>query len=273
MSSTARFVATPLVCAILGHFLAGTGAPAWLGEIAGVSGAFITLQICRSRVAPALAAADLPVVFGVHSWLYPAVVLAATLAIVAVAFTRPQRSAASLGEETGSWPLSTVVRGWIVICAWILTAGPVLALPAPALAPPLFVSAFDWLSTDPDLRASGPRRWALVTGAALTGSLACTLMSNPLAAGTAGIAATLGLMRLLRCSHAPALAIALIPLITGSPAPTTFTISIALGLSSLYGGAAALTLAQRHLRLPPNAVRRASMRERWVTVALEEQQQ
>jgi len=95
-----------------------------------------------------------------------------------------------------------------VIVLWILIAG--WQLPAVVLAPPLFVSALEWLGRGGLVAGDGLRRWALLVAAGLAGSIATRLIAVKLDRGgrrglrdaRADVAAD--------HPHPPALAIALI---------------------------------------------------------------
>jgi hypothetical protein len=202
-----------------------------------------------SRVAPALSAAVLPVVFGLRTWMYPVVVLAICLIIVAVVALSAQPGAGTRGAGVdSSWRWDVVLGGWLLICTWILIAGPALSLPVAAVAPPLFVSAFEWSAGNGRTLARGLRRWLLVVGAALAGSVAFKLAPDTAIAGLAGIGATVLLMRLLATQHAPALAISLIPWITSPIGPWKFTAGIAVGAAALYAGGDLIAWARTELR-------------------------
>jgi hypothetical protein len=222
--------------------------PVWAAEICAVTAALLGLQALRSRIAPALSAAVLPVVFGVTSWIYPATVLVTCLLIVAtVSSSRPPADDRGGRGAIPAWQWAVVSGGWLVICAWILIAGPLLSLPAVTVAPPLLVSALDWLARDARRLTDGVRRWSLLVGAALLGSVAARLAPGLLLAGLGGVAATLLLVRLLATRHAPALAVSLIPLIGGPSDPWHFTRAIAIGAAALYIGATAVACVQRGL--------------------------
>jgi hypothetical protein len=242
-----RIVALPSLCAVLGHFLAQTTWAPWAGEICAVSGALLALWAMRSRVAPALSAAVLPVVFGVRSWMYPATVVITCVVIVAVVTwsSRRDHHQAFVG---GAWRWDVVVGAWVMICSWILIAGPLLSLPIAAVAPPLFVSAFEWSLSDTRTLTRGMRRWLLVVGAALAGSVALKLAPDVSIAGLAAIGITLGLMRVLATPHAPALAISLVPLIAGPIGTLNFMIGIAVGAAALYLSGHVIAQARDELR-------------------------
>jgi len=242
-----RIVALPSLCAVLGHFLAQMTWAPWAGEICAVSGALLVLRALRSRVAPALSAAVLPVVFGVRSWMYPAAVVITCVVIVAVV-TWSSRHDDQQTFVSSAWPWDVIVGAWVMICSWILIAGPVLSLPIAAVAPPLFVSALEWSSNDGRTLARGVRRWSLVVGAALAGSVALKLAPAAWIAGLAAVGATLVLMQVLATPHAPALAISLVPLIAGPIGTWNFTIGIAVGAGALYLSGHVIARARTELR-------------------------
>ncbi|MEA2193524.1 MAG: hypothetical protein QOI73_3645 [Solirubrobacteraceae bacterium] len=195
----------------------------------------IALALADSRLAPALSAAVLPIVFDVRAWSYPLSVLAISLVVAAAmpCFAKPGPHAAG---ATGRYPWRVAGGAWLAICAWILAGGELLSLSSVVLAPPLFVSALEWLGRE-DLRAhDGLRRWGLMIGAGLAGSGAVALVPLSWLSGSLAVIATLALMRLLRTPHPPALAIALIPQLLRTVEPLDFTLSIAAGAGALYLG-------------------------------------
>jgi hypothetical protein len=141
----------------------------------------------------------------------------------------------------------TLAGAWLVITLWFLAGGKWLALPSVALAPPMFVSALEWLARGRLTAPEGVRRRALLVGAGLVGSGAVVLVPVAWLAGALAIVATIGLMRLLATPHPPALAIALIAQILDTSPPLTFTLAVAAGAGALYLGVYALG------RLPPMA--------------------
>jgi hypothetical protein len=254
-----RIVALPSLCAVIGHFLTLMPGPTWAAEICGVTAALLALRALGSRVAPALSAAVLPVVFGVRTWMYPVVVLAVCLTIVAVvALSAPPGAGTRDAGADSSWQWDIVLGGWLLICTWILIAGPVLSLSVAAVAPPLFVSAFEWSACNGRTLARGLRRWLLVVGAALAGLLAFRLAPDTAIAGLAGVGATVLLMRVLATQHAPALAISLIPWITRPTGPWKFTAGIAVGAGALFGGGELIARARTKLRSRPTITPRES---------------
>jgi hypothetical protein len=231
--STSRWRIVLLVplCALAGHLLACAHAPSWVRELTGVTIALLLLETCGSRVAPALSAAVLPVVFDVRSWAYPIVVLLTCIAVVA---TLP---AAQSDEHTiahGSWPRTTAARAWLVIGVWITVAGPLLALPAATLSPPLFVSTLEWMSAPTRTLRAGIHRYGLLVAAAITGTLVARVCPAEWIAAPLAVLITLTLMNVADCRHAPALAISLIASIVHSPDAFSLITGVAVGAGVLY---------------------------------------
>lgn len=81
------------------------------------------------------------------------------------------------------YPPGVAAVAWLVIVAWIHIGGPLLALPAAVLAPPLFVSVLEWLGPGNPSAGDGLRRWALLVGAALFGSVTARWIPIGAAAG------------------------------------------------------------------------------------------
>jgi hypothetical protein len=232
-----RVLALPPLCAVAGVALVKSGLPGAVAEIAALTFGLLLLQACDSRLAPALSAGVLPVVFGIDDWSYPVAVLA-VCAAVAVLWQLIHHPAARRLDDVvpERYPWAVAASAWLVIVAWILIGGQALELSAAVLAPPLFVSALEWLARGEPLAAEGVRRWALLVGAGLAGSVAAKLVSVGWIGGALAVCATLALMWLLATPHPPALAIALIPQILTSPDPLDYTTSIAAGAAALYLG-------------------------------------
>ena len=105
-----RIVVLVPLCALAGHLLACAHAPIWLCELTGITVALLLLETRGSRLAPALSAAVLAIVFDVRSWAYPMVVL---LTCITVAATLPPRGPASPRSRTArGLERPPCVRGW-----------------------------------------------------------------------------------------------------------------------------------------------------------------
>lgn len=249
-----RVLALPPLCAAAGVLLAGADMPRWVAEVAGVSFGLLALQAFDSRLAPALSAAALPIVFGIDEWSYPAAVLA-ICAVVAALWALVRHPAARRLDDVlpERYPWAIAAAAWSVVVAWILIGGQLLELSAVVLAPPMFVSALEWLGRGDLVAGDGVRRWALLVGAGLAGSVAAQLISVGWIAGVLAVCATLALMWLLTTPHPPALAVALLPQILGSSEPWSYTTSIAAGAAALYVGVFAADRATRTARVRASA--------------------
>ncbi len=241
----------PALCALLGVGLVGLELPAPLAPILGAALALLVLQALDSRLAPAMSAAVLPIVFGVDQLAYPLAVLVICVVIAATMpwLSRRRGPPPAAGDETGRYPWGVAAGALAAITAWVVLGGELLALPVAALAPPLFVSALEWLSQRACTLRRGLRRWTLLVVAALAGAVAAELIATPWLAGAVAVIATLAVMWLLGTPHPPALAIALIPQLLQSPEPLEYTLSIAGGAAALYLG----VLAVHRLVLAPPA--------------------
>jgi hypothetical protein len=141
------------------------------------------------------------------------------------------------------YPSGVAAVAWLVIVGWILVGGELLALPAAAFAPPLFVSVLEWLDRGRLSAGDAMRRCGLLVGAALFGSATVRVLPIGVVAGVVAVCATLALMRVLAVAHPPALAIALIPHILPAAAPPTYVAAITTGAAALYVGAFFAALA------------------------------
>jgi hypothetical protein len=226
----------PALCALLGTLIARSELPTWLAAIAGVGVGLVVLQSSDSRLAPSLSAAVLPIVFDVEEFSYPLAVLAICLVIAAaMPWLARRRGPPPLPlDRPGRYPLQVAVAGACAIAAWILLGGELLALPVAAIAPPLFVSALEWLGQGACTLRRGLRRWVLLVAVAFAGALAASMFGVPWVSGALALTAALGLMVVLDTPHPPALAIALIPQILVGIDPLAYAAAIAAGAGALY---------------------------------------
>jgi hypothetical protein len=239
-----RVIALPPLFAAAGVLLLQAQLPRTVAEIAGVTIGLLALAALDSRLAPALSAAVLPIVFSIDEWSYPAAVLVICLVLAALWRLVHHPATRRLDDVLPRrYPWGVAAVAWVVIVAWVLVGGQLLALPAAVCAPPLFVSVLEWLGRGELSAGDGMRRWGLLVGAAVFGSFAARLIAIEPVAGVVAVCATLALMRLLATAHPPALAIALIPLILQAADPGAYVAAIATGGAALYVGAFAVALA------------------------------
>ena len=246
--SPARIAAALPAAAALGVGLAHLPGPVYAYQIAALTAVLAGLRLLGSAVTPTISAAMLPLVFGLRDWTFVAAVaaIAAVLAVAACVQTRPP------GPATETLPAGPVLAGWAIAASWVIVAGPVLHLPAAALAPPLIVATFEWLGHPDRSAALGARQWAITVAAAATGATLAHYIHPAWLGGAVALAATVSVMAITATAHPPALAIALLPQIAGTGHPALFVAAVAGGAAVLYlSGTAAHRLdALRAEKLP-----------------------
>lgn len=243
-----RIVVLPPACAVAGILIVRADIPLEVAEIVGVSFGLLALAALDSRLAPSLSATALPIVFDVSEWAYPIAVL--VICVVIVVGLRWPAALPAPSARPGRYPWRVAAAAWVAIAAWILLGGGLLSLTPVALAPPLFVSALDWLGQG-GAGADLVQRWALMVGAGLVGASALAVIPVAWVAGLLAAAATLVLMRVLATPHPPALAVALIPQIVDTLEPWEFAVAIGAGAGALYMGVLLLSRVPAYARRVP----------------------
>jgi len=233
-----RAAALPPLFACAGVLLLRLDLPQIAALLIAVTVGLGALQAFDTRLAPALSAAVLPIVFDVRDWSYPLAVLAISVVVAAGMAWLPRRASLRFDDapRVGRYAWRVVVGAGLVMCLWLVASGELLDVAAVAIAPPLFVSALEWLGRGTLSPAEGLRRWGLLVGAGLAGSTALELVPVGWLSGALAVLATLALMHVLAVPHPPALAIALIPQIVEASHPLSFTLAIAGGAGVLYLG-------------------------------------
>lgn len=235
----------PASAAGVGVALARLSGPAWARELVALTAALVVLRLLRSRLAPVISAAMLPVVFGTRSWSFVGAV--AAIGAVLAAFEAASRTRAVHSEPggvrgllfrgLGAAPTGPTVLGWVLVATWVVIAGPILHLPAAALAPPLFVATFEWLARSQPSAKVGLSQWSATIAAAGLGAALAYIIHPGWVGGC--VAVTLGIAMLVVSSvpHPPALAVALIPQVAGAGHPVRFVAAVSLGSAALYTAA------------------------------------
>lgn len=235
-----RIAVMPVVCATLGIAATNIAAPRWLVALAVMGVALLILQLTRTRIAPAMSAAVLPVIFGEHGFAYLITVstvstLLAVTARATVASPAERQAASAVmapGRRTG-WPWPRVVAFWIIGSLWLTLACGLCALPPMAAAPPLLVACLEFSIGAPTAGA-GLRRVVFLTVSGFLGGMACQYIGHEWLAGTLAVAAvTLGAI-LVNQSLPPAMAVAIVPIVAGSHNAVHAGLSVGLGAAALH---------------------------------------
>lgn len=248
-----RLVLLPTWCALAGALLAHTALPRSAAVVIAVGIAVATAQAVGGRLGPVVSAAALPVVFGGASWIYP-IAVAAICAVLAVAARRTGIETAEVGIErvrpTSRWPRAGLTLFTAVAAAWIVIAGPVLALPPVVLAPPLLVATLEWSVRGAHPAEVALKRWTLLVLAAAVGAAASALCPPIEPGGTAAaavvsataiqlsaVAIVLLLLGVTGEDAYPALAIVLVPNLVAPISACAYPLWIGVGAGVLFTGA------------------------------------
>lgn len=222
-----RIAVLPTVCAAIGVAATRAPGPRWVVAIGVLSVVLVLLQLTRCRVAPALSAAVLPVVFDVRGPEY-LIMVVAMCALVAVTAARP---APPVAVQT--WPWSRIAVFWASGSAWIALAGGVLHLPPIVVAPPVLVAALEFVLCGAPA-VSGMRRCVLIAVAGCIGAACLLLIPVEWVAGTVAAVAVAALAAVVAEPLAPALAIALVPFVAGVDDPLLMAAGVGAGAVVLH---------------------------------------
>ena len=142
-----RAATLPPLFACAGVLLLRLDLPQTAALLIAVTVGIAALQVFDTRLAPALSAAVLPIVFDVRDWSYPLAVLAISLVVAAGMAWLPRRAELRFDDapRVGRYAWRVVVGAGLVMCLWLVVSGELLEASAVAIAPPLFVSALEWL--------------------------------------------------------------------------------------------------------------------------------
>lgn len=226
-----QLIAVPTSAAAAGLWI-GTHIPQHgLALLLAAAAAQLLLLLLRSPLAPALSAAVLPVVLGLHSWAYP-LQIALGLSVLALVLSSVRRSGqhrSDVGLTHAQVPDKGPGQGWGASASgsppWLLRWFSYLVLMTALvqlsgwkvlLLPPLIVISHERFAEPGSCPWLG-RAWLLPLASASVsgiGVLAAHWMAGQIALAVAmSLVATLALMRWLRLWLPPLLAMALLPLL------------------------------------------------------------
>lgn len=218
-SSTWQLIGIPTAAAVCGLWISNHVAIESLALLLAVLATRCLLSLLRSSLAPALSAAALPVILGIHSWAYPVQIaigligLAAVLAVLRRRQGDPGDAAAQVATEVAAqpgwqwswWIYLTLMVGLVQLTGWRML-----------LLPPLIVISHERFAEPGHCPWLG-RAWQLPLAcgiAAGVGVLAAQLLKPPIALAMAvSLGLNLLLMHRLRMWLPPLLAAGLLPLL------------------------------------------------------------
>jgi hypothetical protein len=103
-----RIGVVPTLCATLGIAATNIPAPRWLIALTVMGIALLILQLTRTRIAPAMSAAVLPVIFGEHGFAYLITVISVTVLLAVTARRTDDTSVSADGHTASSAELPDV---------------------------------------------------------------------------------------------------------------------------------------------------------------------
>lgn len=255
-SNPVLLVATPALSALVGLLISRHLPYGYLSVLLAVGGAVAVLKLLRSKVAPAISAALLPVVFGERSWWYPLAVFfgVAGLALLAAAWKRLPAVARQISFSASSSPSPSAQpqraqdaaptrKRTLPDLSWTIVMGAFLAALVFAvkltgarllLYPPLAVVAFEMFTRPQTCPWAGkPSLLPVACCLSATGGFfACHFWGVGVTATAAAMIWSAAVLYLLKLYLPPAMAVGLIPLIVKRLTPA-FPISITLGTLAL----------------------------------------
>jgi hypothetical protein len=237
-NSPVLLATTPALTAIVGILVTRNLPYGFLSVMITVAGSLIVVEALRSPVAPAISASLLPLVLGVKSWIYPPGILFGTLslALMSIPWRRFHGSYGIASENVAGQPdRHPVGFAWVVaLLLFVFIAEAVVKLTGLrfVLFPPLVVIAYEMFAHRASCGwADEPFRLPVACFAASLGGFGFWYLfgANPIAA-VCSMGLGIGVLRVTRVHVAPALAVALLPMVMEAP---TLAYPFAVGLGTL----------------------------------------
>ena len=234
-----QLILLPTLTAVTGLWISLHGPAGGAGVLLAVLGARLLLLLFRSALAPALSAAALPVLLGIHSWAYPLQIGLGLLGLGALLQWRRRRLGPAPPQDTADGPPRPQLRGlllWGLYLAAMLVLGELCGLPT-LLLPPLIVISHEALVA-PRPCSWRQRSWVVPLScgcSAVIGVLAARLCGgHPGLATALSMVCGLALLRALRLQLPPVFAMGVLPLLLPSPG-IRFVLEALIGATCLAG--------------------------------------
>ncbi len=240
--------------AVIGVLLAGFSGLSVLREAMSLFIVLCELYFLRSSLIPLISVTMLPVVFHITSPLY--VVSVSAMSILLSGATLLDKTYNHKDESHSSLKTLSFSDGHnnaritliftVVALIWIGSTH--LFLLPYFMAPPIFVSALDWLQEQHVERSFLIRRFCLLFGATSIGELGYLYIGHILGSILA-ITVVLLAAKVVSDLHPPLMAIAILPQVVRPSNPGLYIFGVLLGLIVLYAGSHALDVAaSRYLK-------------------------
>jgi hypothetical protein len=243
-SQPARLVLTPAVGAAIGTLVTREFPYRVPTILLIVTVCLLLIALLKSNIAPAISAGTLPLVLGIKSWLYPLSIVIGLVALVSIfllwrrRYRRTYQGTVEISTSDNDL-LETRPTGIVWILPFYLFVT-VMAFCATGsglrfiLFPPLIVIAYEMFAHPTSCPWAG-KPLALPTACFLTstaGWLAVSLFGSGGIAAACGMVSGIIVLRVLRISMPPALAVGLLPLIIDSPG-MKYPASVSIGTGAL----------------------------------------
>jgi hypothetical protein len=189
----------------------------------------VGLRLLDSQLFPTVSAAVLPAVFRVRTPYFLLMVIGISVVLALMSnFVRPAEEQETAGAASKR---SKAIWFYVLAMVWFWPAFTVL--PVSAFAPPILVSAYEWINHSNKTWPVLVRQWLAVVLAAAVGEAAIHFLPVA-AAGTLAVLFSMIFAEVLSIHHPPVLAISLLPLISPTTPALSFVTGIALAAAFLY---------------------------------------
>ena len=127
------------------------------------------------------------------------------------------------------------VLAWFVVLSVVWTLATWWVTPHAALAPPIFVSFYEWLKSSGRTTLRYAKRWISITSGIAIGTIVHQSVANFVVSSVVAVSLTFFLMTILKEVHPPTLAISLLPLIFPATSPYQKAFYVSVSVAALYG--------------------------------------
>ena len=226
-SAPLMLVLTPLVTAIMGIAITRHMDYGALSVLLDVLASVLVISASRSPIAPAISAGLLPLVLGVHSWWYPAVItfgtaLLAVLSVIQCRLYPPPSRPTARDVVDDVMERTPPALGWLLPFVWVVTLLSGLAQWTGLrfiLFPPLVVIGFEMFA-HPQVCPWAARPWRLPLACVLSAAAgvgAVGLFGAGMGAAIVVMILGIIILHLLDLHGPPALAVGMLPMVIPHP--------------------------------------------------------
>ncbi len=209
VASRLFFWLLPSLSALLGVLINYTNFPLFIKELVALFLVLLLLQVFRSQVAPSISAAILPIVLGVHSWLF---VLSVTVLTITVTGLHKATKSVSSNKSMGLRDRKSLIEYCLIASLWIVVT---YVLPFHLkVIPPLLVVFYEMIPKRDRPKKDFIGRGVFLIVVAILGVLVAGLFGQDLVLiGLVDVLLVALLAKRMALRLPPAFAIALLPIV------------------------------------------------------------